>query len=79
MITTVTTVTTVTTTAALGLGTVISVVAIVAAMAFLAARELASAGHSSLSLRIASFATVGIFPLVIVFAVIVALKIAEVL
>ena len=79
MITTVTTVTTVTAIAALGLTAVISVAAVVALMVFLTTRELASAGGSRLSLRIARFASVSILPLVIAFAVMVAVKIAEVL
>ena len=79
MITTVTTVTTVTTIAALGLTTVIGVAAAITLMAFLTTRELASAGHSRFSLRIARFASIGILPLVMAFAAIVAVKIAEVL
>jgi len=76
MITTITTITTIT---ALGLTTALSVAAVVTLMAFLTTRELASAGHSRFSLRIARFASVGILPLVIAFAAIVAVKIAEVL
>lgn len=76
---TVTTITTVTTIAAVGLTTVISVAAVVTLMAFLATRELASTGNSWFSLRIAKFASVGILPLVMAFATIVAVKIAEAL
>ena len=79
MITTVTTVTTVTTIAALGLTTALSVAAVITLMVFLASRELASTGLSRFSWRIARFASVGILPLVIAFAAIVAVKIAEVL
>ena len=79
MITTVTTVTTVTTIAALGLTVTISVAAVATLIVFLTTRELASASNSSLSLRIARFASVGILPLVIAFAAIVVVKIAEVL
>jgi len=79
MITTVTTVTTVTTMAVLGLTAAISVATIITLMVFLATRELASAGNSRFSLRIAKFASVGILPLVMAFAIIVAVKIAEVL
>jgi len=79
MITTVTTVTTVTTIAALGLTTVISVAAVITLMVFLATRELAGAGKSRFSSRIARFTGVGILPLVTVFATIVIVRIAEVL
>ncbi len=79
MITTVTTVTTVTTIAALGLTGVISVAAVVLLMLFLTTKELAGASSRGFSLRIAKFASVGILPLVMVFAVIVVMKIVEVL
>ncbi len=80
MITTVTTVTTtVTTITALGLTAAISVAAVVTLLAFLTTRELASAGRSRLSLRIARFVSVGILPLVIAFAVTVAVQIAKAL
>ena len=79
MITTVTTVTTVTTIAALGLTGVISIAAVVLLMLFLTTRELAGATHRGSSLRIARFVSVGILPLVMAFAVIVAIKIFEVL
>ncbi len=79
MITTVTTVTTVTTIAALGITAAISVAAVTALIAFLTTRELASTGNSRFPLRIAKFASVGILPLIIAFAVIVAVKITEVL
>ncbi len=78
MITTVTTVTTVTTIVALGLTGVISIAAVVLLMLFLTTKELAGAGSSGFSLRIAKFASVGILPLVMAFAVIVAMKIVEV-
>ncbi len=79
MITTVTTVTTVTTMVALGLATAISVAAVIALVVFLTTRELASAGRSRLSLRIARFTSIGIVPLIIAFAAMVAVKIAETL
>ncbi len=79
MITTVTTVTTVTTIAALGLTTAISVAAVIALAVFLTTRELASTGRSRFSLRIAKFASIGIVPLIIAFAAMVAVKIAEIL
>ena len=81
MITTVTTstITTVTTIAALGLTAVVSVAAVVSLICFLATKELASAGNSSTSLRIARFVSISILPLIMAFAVIIAVKIAEVL
>ncbi len=79
MITTVTTVTTVTTIAALGLTGALSIAAVVLLMLFLTTKELAGASGSGLSLRVAKFASVGILPLVMVFAVIVVMKIVEVL
>lgn len=79
MVTTVTTVTTVTAIAALGFTTAISIAMVITLMIFLASRELASAGQSRLSWRIARFASVGILPLIIAFATVVASKIAELL
>ncbi len=79
MITTVTTVTTVTAIAALGLTASISVAAVITLILFLTSRELAVAGRSRFSLRLAKFATVGILPLVLAFAAIVAIRIAEIL
>jgi uncharacterized membrane protein len=79
MVTTVTTVTTVTAIAGLGLTAAISVAAVITLMVFLTSRELIAASQSRLAWRIARFATVGILPLVMVFAVILAVKIAEIL
>ena len=79
MITTVTTVTTITTFAVLGLTGIISIATVVLLMLFLTTKELAGASSRGFSLRIAKFVSVGILPLVMVFAVIVAVKIVEVL
>ena len=79
MITTVTTVTTVTTIAALGLTGVVSVAAVALLILFLTTKELAGAGNSGFSLRIAKFVSVGILPLVMAFVVIVFMRIVEVL
>ncbi len=81
MITTVTvsTVTTVSTIAAMGLTAVVSGIAIVALIFFLATKELASAGNSGTSLRIARFSAIAIAPLLIAFAVVMTVKIFEVL
>ena len=79
MVTTVTTttVTTVTTVAALGLTAAIGIAAVVSLIAFLTTKELADARSSSTSFRIAKFASVGIVPLVVAFAVMVAVEIAK--
>ena len=81
MITTVTTstITTVTTIAAMGLAVTIGAAAVIALIAFLTSKEIASASLSSFSQLTARFLNVGILPLVMVFAVIVAVKVAEVL
>jgi len=52
---------------------------VVLLMLFLTTKELAGASSSGLSLRIAKFVSVGILPLVMAFAVIVFMKIVEVL
>ncbi len=75
MITTITTVTTVTTIAVAGLTAAISIAAVVSLVAFLTTKELAGTGHFRSSLRIAKFVNIGILPLAIAFAVIVAVKI----
>ena len=77
--TTTTTVTTVSTIAAMGLTAAISMAAIVTLIGFLSTRELAVASHSRPQQHIARFLSVGIIPLIMVFAVIVIVKIAEVL
>ncbi len=81
MITTVTTstVTTVTAIAAMGLTAAISIAAVISLIAFLTTKEVAGATHSSSHLRIAKFVNVGIVPLIIAFAVIVIVKILEVI
>jgi len=78
MITTVTT-STITTVAAMGLTATISIVAVVTLIGFLTTKELASANLSPSSQLIARFLSVGILPMVMAFAIIVAVKIAEVL
>ena len=81
MVTTVstTTVTTITTIAAMGLTAAISMAAAVILVLFLGTKELASAGSSDFSLRVARFLGIGIVPLILVFAVIMVVKIIEVL
>ncbi|MFC2014420.1 hypothetical protein ACFLUP_00315 [Chloroflexota bacterium] len=75
----ITTVTTVTTVAALGISAVMSVAAVITLIVFLTTRELAAASNYTLPSRIARFASVGILPLVIAFAVIVLVKIFDIL
>jgi len=81
MISTVTTstITTVTTIAAMGFTATISAAAVVVLIAFLTARELTSANSSPSSRLTARFLSVGILPMVMAFAVIVAVRIAEAL
>lgn len=81
MITSVTTstITTVTMIAALGWTVAIGVAATVALIAFLTTKELAGASLSPSLQRTTMFLNIAIVPMVMVFAVIVAVKIAAVL
>ena len=80
MISTITTtaITSVSSIAVLGLSAGISIAVVVALVAFLTTKELASSGGSS-SMRIGRFLSVGIIPLLMVFTVVVAGKITEIL
>ena len=78
-ISTISTVTTVTTVAALGMVAALSVAAIVTLIAFLATKELVSVRADGSSQRMGTFLSVGITPLLMVFAVIVILAISEVI
>ena len=77
MITTSTTaiITSITSMATIGLTATLGVAAVVSLIVFLTAKELAGTTSSGSPLRIARFVNVGIFPLVIAFAVIVATQI----
>ena len=78
MIITVTTVTTVTTMATMGFTALAGVAVVASLITFLAIKELASTSHHGSSPRIArlyKFVNVAILPLVVAFAVIVAVKI----
>jgi len=78
MITTVTTVSTITTIAALGLtstGLAVASTLIV----FLGAKELASTSHSRFPLRLTRFASISIWALAVAFAIILAVKIIDLL
>ena len=81
MITTVTTstITTVTTIAAMGLAATVSLAAVITLIAFLTAKELAGASLSPSSQLTARFLSVGILPMVMAFAVIVGVRIVEIL
>jgi len=75
---TTTTVTTITSVAAMGLVSTLGIVAVSSLVVFLVAKELAVAKSSGHSMRIARFANVGIWPLVIVLGALAAIKIFEV-
>ncbi len=75
----ITTITSITTIAAMGLTAAIGIVAVVGLIAFLTTKEVASVSRFRPALRIAKFVNVGIVPLVIAFAVIVAVTILEAL
>ena len=72
-------ITTVTTVTAMGFAAAISIAAIVSLIVFLTCKELAGASGSGTFLRIAKFVNVAILPLVMAFAVMVAVKIASIL
>jgi len=63
----------------MGLTAAIGIAAVVSLIFLLAIKELANAGGSPHSLRVARFFSVGTLPLVMAFAVIFAVKIAEVI
>ena len=76
-VTTISTISTVTTIAALGMATAISIAAIVTLITFLATKELISVRADGSCQRISRFLSVGITPLLMVFAMVVILAIAE--
>ena len=80
MISTVTTTTTTTvTSASIALGAALGVAAVVSLIAFLAMRELATASEGPRLKTFGRYLSVGIVPLAIAFAVIVVMKILDVL
>ncbi|MFC2026476.1 hypothetical protein ACFLUX_00680 [Chloroflexota bacterium] len=81
MITTVstTTVTTVTAIAAMGLTAALSIAATILLIFFLSTKELVAARGSETAVRISRFLSIGIVPLLITFAVITILQIAQIL
>jgi len=79
MITTVTTISTITTIATVGLSSTISLATVFTLIVFLGTRELASSSHSRFYLRLAKAVSISIWTLATVFAIILAVKIAELL
>jgi hypothetical protein len=79
VITTVTSVTTSVMMSSLTAFAFIGMGAVVTLILFLIARELASTGHSRFSLCLTKFTGIGILPLIMVFTVIVAVKIIEII
>lgn len=73
----ITTVTTVTTVSAIGFPVALGIAAVVCLAVFLTVRELAGATHSASSVKITRSVNIGIVPLALAFAVIVAAKIVE--
>ena len=80
MISTVTTstVTTVTTVAAMGLTAAVTAAAIICLIVFLTAKELTGASGNQVSYRLARFLSIGILPLLMAFAVIVVVRIIQI-
>lgn len=81
MVTTVTTttVTTVTMIAAMGLTAALSIAATVLLIFFLSTKELTAAGGSGTSLRVSKFLSIGIVPLLMIFAVLLAIQLIQLL
>lgn len=79
MISTVTTTTVTTVTMVMGLGAALGVVGVITLIAFLATKELATAANGPRHKFLARCLNVGIVPLAMVFATIVAFKVAQIL
>ena len=79
MITTVVTTTVTSVTTMLDFGMILGLVAIIALAAFLCAKELAISSENSSHRPLAKFLDVGIVPLAIAFAMIVAMEIVKIL
>ncbi len=75
----ISTISTISTSAVVGLTAIVGIAAVVSLIFFLAIKEVANAGESHTSLRIARVFNVGIFPLVMTFAAIAGVTIAELL
>ena len=79
MITTVITSTVTTVTTMAGFGVILGLVAVIALVAFLCVKELTTASEKSSHRSLAKFLDIGIIPLTIAFAMIVIMKVVEVL
>lgn len=79
MITTIITTTAAGITTVVDFGMILGLVAVIGLIAFLCARELAVASESSSHRSLAKFLDIGIIPLIIVFAMIVMMKVVELL
>jgi hypothetical protein len=62
-----------------GFEAILGLVAVITLLAFLCARELAAASKSSSCRSLANFLDIGIIPLIIVFAMIAAVKVLAIL
>ena len=60
-------------------GMILGLVVVIALVAFLCAKELATASESSSHRSLAKFLDIGMIPLIIVFAMIVIMKVVEIL
>jgi hypothetical protein len=78
-ITTVTSVTSITSIAAIGIGASISIFAVLLLIGMLTTKELAGASEGSRAKLVSRCLNISIIPLVVSFAVIVALKVFEIL
>ena len=81
IVTSITSVTSTTTSvsAMLDFGMILGLVAVIALIAFLCVKELATASRSSSHRSLAKFLDIGMIPLIIVFAMIVIMKVVEIL
>jgi len=76
---TTTTVTTVTMIAAMGLTATLSIAATILLIFFLSTKELAAAKDSGASLRISRYVSIGIVPLLMIFAVVMVIQLLQLL
>ena len=79
MISTVTTSTVTTVTTMIGFGMALGLVAVIALIAFLGIRELATASEGGTQRLLAKSLDIGIVPLIIAFAMIIAMEMVEIL
>ena len=79
MVSTVVTSTVTTITSTVGFGTTLGLVAVIALAVFLCARQLAATGEGNVRKLLVASMNISIVPLIIVFAVIVVVKVVEIL